>query len=508
MATQAGSPSTTGAQGPPFAPMVWTSGGPPVKRIDVPAQSVFLVLFLIGAVVHMKIFQGNRARGHKFLANLFIFLFCMSRVLTSIIRIASVSLPHKVQLALAAQVLVAAGVLILLITNIVFAMRLVRATHRSFGWHPAFGIAFKALFTIIGATLIILVTATIQSSYITNAQTKNNDRSMQLFGSTVLALVATLPLPMVALTLLIPYSPLDEFGTGRTRTKVIVLLISTTLLSIGAWYRCGVAWQPPVPRTQPLPGYLAKGPFYIFNFLFEFQTVMMYAILRVDQRWHIPNGAKGPGSYSKPLRHSDLELQDSRPTSADDAASMDSSKTKIDEFDEKDGRSEVRIQIRRVEDIPIPPLPQPAEVSPNSFRLSRPNSSHLSIPTSYRPISRRTSLLQQILTRQPTSEQKREWRASEESRIVRRLGGPWQQLPSPTESAFSYNRTQAPSPTQSTFSSETGATVGTGLSIVMPPSIRDTLHEDQHWTPELDFDMTSPRRFQSLSRKSMVVLKR
>lgn len=431
----------------------------------------------------------------------------MSRILTSILRIASVSVPQNVQLALAAQVFVAAGVIILFIINLVFAMRLVRATHRTFGWNPAFGIAFKALFILIGATLIVLVTATIQSSYTTDAQTKGHDRSMQLFGSTVLALVATLPLPMVVFTLLIPYSPLDEFGTGRTRTKVFVLLISTTLLSIGAWYRCGAASQDPVPRTQPLPGYLGKGPFYIFNFLFEFQTVMMYAILRVDQRWHIPNGAKGPGSYSKPSRPSDVEMQNSRPTSAEETASKDSSDTKHDDYDEKDNKSEVRIEIRRVEDIPLPPLPAQSS-RPNSFRLSRPNSSHLSIPTSSRPTSRRTSLLQSILTRQPTTEQKREWRASEESRIVRRLGGPWHQLPSPTESSFSYSHTQASSPTRSMFSGNTGISAGTGLSIVMPPSIRDTLHEDMHWTPELDFDMTSPRRFQSLRKKSIDMLNR
>lgn len=368
---------------------------------------------------------------------------------------------------------------------------------------------FKALFILIGATLIILITATIQSSYTLDPKTRENDRAMQLFGSTVLALVATLPLPMVALTLFIPYSPLDEFGTGRTRTKVVVLLISTTLLSIGAWYRCGIAWHDPVPRTQPLPGYLGKGPFYIFNFLFEFQTVMMYAILRVDQRWHIPNGAKGPSSYSKPSQPCDLEMQDSRPTSADDANSKDGSSIKDDELDEKDNRSETRIEIRKLEDIPIPPVP--AHISrPNSSRFSRPDSSHLSIPTSSRPTSRptsrRTSLLQSILTRQPTSEQKREWRASEESRIVRRLGGPWHQLPSPTESAFSYSHTQASSPTRSTFSGNTGVSAGTGLSIVQPPSIRDTLHEDQHWTPELDFDMISPRRFQALRKKSIDML--
>jgi hypothetical protein len=192
----------------------------------------------------------------------------MSRILTSILRIASTSLPHNVRLALAAQIFVAAGVLILFIINIVFAMRLVRATHRSFGWHPAFGIAFKALFVVIGATLIMVISATVQGSFSLNAPTQAIDRSLQLYGSTLLAIVATLPLPMAALTLLVPYSPIDEFGTGRLRTKVITLLVSTTFLSIGAWYRCGITWQIPVPRAQPFPWDLGKGPFYILNFLF------------------------------------------------------------------------------------------------------------------------------------------------------------------------------------------------------------------------------------------------
>lgn len=60
-------------QGPPYTPMIWATGGPPIKRVDIPAQTIFMLLFLIGAIVHMKIFQGNRSERHKFLPNLFIF---------------------------------------------------------------------------------------------------------------------------------------------------------------------------------------------------------------------------------------------------------------------------------------------------------------------------------------------------------------------------------------------------------------------------------------------------
>lgn len=58
---------------PPYPPTAWALGGAPVKRVDIPAQTVFMVLFVLGAAVHMKIFQKNRARGHKFLFSLFIF---------------------------------------------------------------------------------------------------------------------------------------------------------------------------------------------------------------------------------------------------------------------------------------------------------------------------------------------------------------------------------------------------------------------------------------------------
>lgn len=60
-------------QGPPYAPQTWALGGAPVKQVDIPVQTIFMFLFMVSAAVHMKIFQKNRARGFKFLPNLFIF---------------------------------------------------------------------------------------------------------------------------------------------------------------------------------------------------------------------------------------------------------------------------------------------------------------------------------------------------------------------------------------------------------------------------------------------------
>ena len=61
------------AQSPPYAPTVWALGGPPVRSVDLPAQTIFLILFLIGATIHMRIYLQNKSRGHKFIPNMCMF---------------------------------------------------------------------------------------------------------------------------------------------------------------------------------------------------------------------------------------------------------------------------------------------------------------------------------------------------------------------------------------------------------------------------------------------------
>ncbi|KAF9694714.1 hypothetical protein EKO04_007362 [Ascochyta lentis] len=527
MAAPGGMPPSMANMKPPYPPTAWALGGAPVKKVDIPAQTIFMILFMVGAAVHMKIFQKNRARGHKFLFNLFIFFFCVSRVLTSILRIASTVQSRNVKLAIAASIFVAAGVLILFIVNLIFAMRLVRSLHPALGWHPAFGIVFKLLCVLTGATIIMVIAGTVQSFYTLDPNTKATDRSLQLYGSTFLAIIATLPLPITVLSLLIPYSPSDRFGVGRLRTKVIVLLISTTLLSIGAWYRCGSTWAPPVPRSQPLPGYLGKGPFYIFNFFVEIQTVLMYAILRVDLRYHIPNGAKGFGSYSSSQQLDDVEMQDSRPTSA--------SKTIVDPDNETTTKSTPVIGLTIDTSVPTIQIHDPEKTpafspeSPDTY-IESTETTPTTSPTSP-PRNKRKSLLQSLFKRQskaptlppiqpdmspleppPTADQKQRWRDSEQRRIITRLGGPWQELDSPTSPVEPLSPTTTIHSFRTGISTNTrgsvgGISVGTGLSIggvpsvVTAPSLRDTLRADGGWTPELDWELRSPRRFLSMKRR-------
>lgn len=304
----------------PYRPTIWSLGGTPEIAIDVPVTAVFLALFMIGAATHMTIFQLNRRRGHKFLFNAVIFGkylrihsvsyrsmltqmpfigFCMSRIVTCILRIASICLPNNINLLIAASIFVAAGVLILFIINLIWAQRILRSLHPHIGWHTALSIIFRAVFVLVGCTLAILITSVVQTYFTLDPHIRSIDRSLQLYGQTYFAIVSSLPLLVLFVAFVIPRktSP-DPFGKGTLQNKTIVLIIGSVLLSTGAWYRCGTSWKHQVPRSHPLPAYFDRAAFYVFNFALEIMTVYLYAIMRMDLRFHVPNGAKGPGSYS------------------------------------------------------------------------------------------------------------------------------------------------------------------------------------------------------------------
>jgi hypothetical protein len=241
--------------------------------------------------------------------------FSMARVMACILRIASVSLMKNVSLAIAANIFVAAGVVILFVINIIFTQRITRAAHPHFGWHKAFESAVKILIALVIIMIIMLITVVIQTFYTLNPRIRKIDRDIQLAGLTYFAFVSFLPIPVVILGLLIPRSrPINKFGTGRWRTKIRILLLSSTLVSFGACYRAGTQYLTPRPMTQPIYPVMHKAAFYLVNFTIEIIVLFLYAVLRVDLRFHIPDGSRN--SYIAPDGWKDpehkLEEGDSR----------------------------------------------------------------------------------------------------------------------------------------------------------------------------------------------------
>ncbi len=249
----------------------------------------------------------------------------MSRLATCSLRIAWSTQPQNIPLAIAASVFVSAGVVLLFIINIIFTQRILRATHPNFGWHRALSLAFKIYYATIVVTLIMLITCTVQSFYTLNNNTRRIDRDVQLYGGTYFAATAFFPIPALILGYAAPRTVrVEKFGQGRFRSKLIVLLIGATLLTLAAAFRAGTSIKTPRPRNDPA-WYHSKACFYIFNFTIEIAVIYMYAAVRVDRRFHVPNGSHGPGDYSGAnIQHKDgFELEQQRPNRSEDLSSED-----------------------------------------------------------------------------------------------------------------------------------------------------------------------------------------
>ncbi|PSR78511.1 hypothetical protein BD289DRAFT_443833 [Coniella lustricola] len=248
----------------------------------------------------MLIFQHNRKHGHKFVFSALCFGFCMARITTLSLRMAWASHSTNINLAIAASIFVQAGVLLLFIVNLIFAQRIVRSYHPSFGWSKGLSWAFKFLYFCVFASLCMVITAAVQTFFTLNTSIRTKDRDIILFAGTFSAVLAFLPIPItlisLALARTVPNHRPEKFGQGRSRTKIFLLLTATLLLSIGACFRLGVNFTTPRPLTDPA-WYHSKACFYCFNFVIELIVVYMYAISRFDRRFHVPDGSFMPGHY-------------------------------------------------------------------------------------------------------------------------------------------------------------------------------------------------------------------
>ncbi|KAF7716764.1 Uncharacterized protein PECH_008800 [Penicillium ucsense] len=291
--------------GGPYTPTVAQLGGLPTVDVDVPICAILVVAFLSLAICHMVILRRNLARGHKFIPSGATFGFCMSRIVANVMRIVWACYPQNIRVAIASQIFVAAGVLILFILNLLFAQRMLRAAFPALGWSRPVSWGFKLLYILIFLSIVMLITVIVQSMYTLNPNTHRIDRDIQLYGVTFFAIVSFLPLPMVTMVYLFAdEKKVASFGQGSWRAKALVILIAGTLLCLGASYRAGTTWMKPRPINMP-PAYMHKACFFIFDFVLDLIVVIIFLFARVDRRFYVPDG-------SSKLRHYRGDLPDKK----------------------------------------------------------------------------------------------------------------------------------------------------------------------------------------------------
>ncbi|KAK2016413.1 hypothetical protein LZ32DRAFT_525083 [Colletotrichum eremochloae] len=271
-------------------------GGVPNKSLDLPLTLVFLILFLTGAYVHLNIYRANSKRGHKFLISDLMVDFCMLRSVTCIFRItwSGVTTRGVVLMALITE---NGGASLMFAVNIFFAQRLVRSIHPKAGWCTAFGKITFVLLISVPATIIFNIIVTIVSFFsVGNADRLELMDDFLKFGTSWNMGLSIFPVLVVSACLCVPGPTPEKFGIGSQRVKVALLYAGAFLMITGQSIRLYGLFNKEPPGTKS-PIY-SKAVFYTTGFMFEIFVIALYAILRVDERFYIPNGSSGPGDYS------------------------------------------------------------------------------------------------------------------------------------------------------------------------------------------------------------------
>lgn len=280
-------------------------GGIPSPIPDIPVSAVLLALFAIGGATHLTIFLRNKRRGpeHHFFFSFLLFVFPVTRIVALSLRMAWARVPGDADVALAATVFTAAGVLILFIVNLIMARRVVRALHPRLGRHPVPTRAFAALIATVVAVLIMVVVCTVHSNVGNPSPSAlARERDVLRFAGVYMTVLALLPAVAVVLASVVPNSgtqPPEPLGTekgGPMWAKVALLISTSLLLTLGAGFRIGVNFAAkPVGQEQ---WYHSKAAFYCFNFVLDLIVVYAYAIFRFDRMFHIPPSVEAKTSPS------------------------------------------------------------------------------------------------------------------------------------------------------------------------------------------------------------------
>jgi hypothetical protein len=189
--------------------------------------------------------------------------------------------------------------------NLVLTQRILRAIHPKIFWHPAVSAFFTALLISVPFFIIFNIAVLTASFFVTTASGAKITKDLLFLGSSWNLWLCVFPLIFLPIFGTLPSpTPIEKFGNGRFRTKIVMLVYSSATLFIGAIVRLIAAAQ-----SHPIndPGQVdTKTIFYLTGFMLEIFVVILFAAARFDLRFHVPNGCTGPGQYA-PEKEDDKE---------------------------------------------------------------------------------------------------------------------------------------------------------------------------------------------------------
>lgn len=227
------------------------------------------------------------------------FGFCMARVATMVLRIAWTTRETNAGLAIAANIFLNVGVVLIYIVLLVLALRVFRATHPSLGWNNIFRKTLRVAYCLLGCALILIISFTILSFYTLNLKLRNVSLWITRASILYFLVINLVTVVLLLLSWLLPRASNSEtFGTGSMQSKLIIVAVGEFFSLFIAGFRMGVGWSNARPASDS-PWYDGKAPFYVIEFGFEIVVLYLLLLSRFEKRFWVPNGSTKPGDYSR-----------------------------------------------------------------------------------------------------------------------------------------------------------------------------------------------------------------
>ncbi|RPA88059.1 hypothetical protein BJ508DRAFT_409967 [Ascobolus immersus RN42] len=264
-------------------------GGYPSTTLDLPLSAVLIAIFASLAATNVTLFIRNKKRGLFFPLNMVTFGFCMARITTFTLRIVwSKHIFHR-DVSTVAQIMVAAGVVLLYIVNMVLTKRLLDSRHPRVGRN----IGVRVLFKLYYASLIVILALVIKAVvYRFGGKTlSSSDKTVMKLGPIWFTVFAFLPLPLSTLIALTRSTRTTPLGTPADRAtkwqKVALICAASFFLTLGASIRAGINFLPARLNSNPA-WYHHRAVFYVFLPVVEICAVLVFVAGRMDRKFYVP----------------------------------------------------------------------------------------------------------------------------------------------------------------------------------------------------------------------------
>ena len=274
-----------------------------------------MALYIGGAIGNMTIFQLNRRKGHKFIMSTVMFGFCMSRILTCILRIVWAAKPTDINVAITANIFTNVGILIVYIVDLLLALRVFRAAHPKLGWNKSLSMAVKVMYVFLFFAIVLVIIFTVLSFFTLNMKLRTDALWIQRAAILYMLLFNVVSMVLLLLAALLPRASNSEnFGTGSLTSKILLLAVLQFFAVFDAGFRAGTIWSPARLASDPA-WYDAKEAFYVILFGCEVIVLYFFILMRFDKKFWVPNGSNKPGDFSR-INEVDSKREDSTTESA------------------------------------------------------------------------------------------------------------------------------------------------------------------------------------------------